>query len=55
MFYGFCFYLLKLVIFVGLIINFKRVLEYGGNIYGFGSRSVLGLGWLKDLVKVRFS
>lgn len=30
----------------------KKVAEYGGNTHGFGSRSVLGSGWPKDLVKV---
>lgn len=55
MFHGFCFYSLQLVIFAGPTTNSKRVLEYGGNTYGFGSRSVLGSGWPKDLVKVRFS
>ena len=30
-----------------------KVAEYGGNTHGFGSRSVLGKGWPKDLVKVR--
>lgn len=29
-----------------------KVSEYGGNTHGFGSRSVLGKGWPKDLVKV---
>ena len=29
-----------------------KVAEYGGNTHGFGSRSVLGKGWPKDLVKV---
>lgn len=55
MFHGFCFYSLQLVIFAGPTTNSKRVLEYGGNTYGFGSRSVLGSGWPKDLVKVRLS
>ena len=31
----------------------KKVAEYGGNTFGFGSRSVLGSGWPKDLVRVR--
>ena len=30
----------------------KKVAEYGGNTFGFGSRSVLGSGWPKDLVRV---
>ena len=31
----------------------KKVVEYGGNVMGYGSRSVLGNGWPKELVKVR--
>ncbi|XP_062590799.1 probable E3 ubiquitin-protein ligase HECTD4 isoform X2 [Saccostrea cucullata] len=42
----------KLVIYAGPTTNSKKVLEYGGNTFGFGSRSVLGSGWPKDLVKV---
>lgn len=30
-----------------------KVAEYGGNTHGYGSRSVLGKGWPKDVVKVR--
>ena len=33
----------------------KKIAEYGGNTYGFGSRSVLGSGWPKDLVKVIYT
>ena len=29
-----------------------KLSEYGGNTYGYGSRSVLGSGWPKDIVKV---
>lgn len=36
----------------GAGINGKKVAEYGGNSFGYGSRSVLGSGWPKDLVKV---
>ncbi|XP_055995500.1 probable E3 ubiquitin-protein ligase HECTD4 isoform X2 [Ostrea edulis] len=42
----------KLVIYAGPTTNSRKVLEYGGNTFGFGSRSVLGSGWPKDLVKV---
>ncbi|XP_063396384.1 probable E3 ubiquitin-protein ligase HECTD4 [Mytilus trossulus] len=42
----------KLVLYAGPTTNSKKVAEYGGNTYGFGSRSVLGSGWPKDLVKV---
>ncbi|KAK7087914.1 probable E3 ubiquitin-protein ligase HECTD4 isoform X2 [Littorina saxatilis] len=42
----------KLIIYAGPNTNAKKVAEYGGNTYGFGSRSVLGSGWPKDLVKV---
>lgn len=34
--------------------NSRKVAEYGGNTLGYGSRSVLGTGWPKDLVKVPF-
>ena len=30
----------------------SKVAEYGGNTNGFGSHSVLGKGWPKELVKV---
>ena len=30
----------------------SKVAEYGGNTNGFSSRSVLGKGWPKELVKV---
>lgn len=42
----------QLIIYAGPNTNAKKVAEYGGNTYGFGSRSVLGSGWPKDLVKV---
>ncbi|XP_026544984.1 probable E3 ubiquitin-protein ligase HECTD4 [Notechis scutatus] len=42
----------KLVIYAGPNTNSRKVAEYGGNILGYGSRSVLGTGWPKDLVKV---
>ena len=44
--------LFQLIIYAGPNTNAKKVAEYGGNTYGFGSRSVLGSGWPKDLVKV---
>uniref|UniRef100_A0A2C9KB19 HECT domain-containing protein n=1 Tax=Biomphalaria glabrata TaxID=6526 RepID=A0A2C9KB19_BIOGL len=45
----------KVVVYAGPGINGKKVVEYGGNSFGYGSRSVLGSGWPKDLVKVTFS
>ncbi|KAK6968629.1 E3 ubiquitin-protein ligase HECTD4 [Biomphalaria glabrata] len=42
----------KVVVYAGPGINGKKVVEYGGNSFGYGSRSVLGSGWPKDLVKV---
>ncbi|XP_058850690.1 probable E3 ubiquitin-protein ligase HECTD4 isoform X1 [Acipenser ruthenus] len=42
----------KLVIYAGPNTNSRKVIEYGGNTLGYGSRSVLGTGWPKDLVKV---
>ncbi|XP_030623120.1 LOW QUALITY PROTEIN: probable E3 ubiquitin-protein ligase HECTD4 [Chanos chanos] len=41
----------KLVIYAGPNTNSRKVTEYGGNTLGYGSRSVLGTGWPKDLVK----
>ena len=38
--------------FAGDSTSSPKVAEYGGNTHGFGSRSVLGKGWPKDLVKV---
>ena len=32
----------------------KKVYEYGGNTFGFGSRSVLGAGWPKDPIKENY-
>lgn len=43
----------QLVLYAGPTTNSKKVAEYGGNTFGFGSRSVLGSGWPKDLVKVK--
>uniref|UniRef100_A0A671K5X4 Probable E3 ubiquitin-protein ligase HECTD4 n=1 Tax=Sinocyclocheilus anshuiensis TaxID=1608454 RepID=A0A671K5X4_9TELE len=45
----------KLVVYAGPNTNSRKVSEYGGNTMGYGSRSVLGTGWPKDLVKVRIS
>lgn len=42
----------KLVICAGPSTSSRKVAEYGGNTLGYGSRSVLGAGWPKDLVKV---
>lgn len=42
----------KLIIHAGPNSNSKKVAEYGGNTLGYGSRSVLGSGWPKDLLKV---
>ncbi|XP_055958013.1 probable E3 ubiquitin-protein ligase HECTD4 [Patella vulgata] len=42
----------KLILYAGPNTNSKKIAEYGGNTFGFGSRSVLGSGWPKDLVKV---
>ena len=42
----------KLVVYAGPNASAKKVAEYGGNTFGYGSRSVLGSGWPKDLVKV---
>lgn len=47
------FFYFKLVIYAGPNTNSRKVTEYGGNTLGYGSRSVLGTGWPKDLVKVR--
>ena len=30
----------------------RKVGEYGGNTLGYGSKSVLGSGWPKDVIKV---
>ncbi|XP_071790886.1 probable E3 ubiquitin-protein ligase HECTD4 isoform X2 [Asterias amurensis] len=42
----------KVIVYAGPNSSSRKVSEYGGNTYGFGSRSVLGSGWPKDLVKV---
>lgn len=42
----------KVVVYAGDSPAAPKVAEYGGNTHGFGSRSVLGKGWPKDLVKV---
>ena len=41
-----------MVIHAGANTTAKKTAEYGGNTFGFGSRSVLGSGWPKDLVRV---
>ncbi|XP_033101041.1 probable E3 ubiquitin-protein ligase HECTD4 [Anneissia japonica] len=45
----------KVVVYAGPTTSSRKVAEYGGNTYGYGSRSVLGSGWPKDLVKVEGS
>ena len=42
----------KVQLYAGDTTSTPKVAEYGGNTHGFGSRSVLGKGWPKDLVKV---
>ncbi len=42
----------KVIVYAGDTPSCPKVAEYGGNTHGFGSRSVLGKGWPKDLVKV---
>ncbi|XP_038054835.1 probable E3 ubiquitin-protein ligase HECTD4 isoform X2 [Patiria miniata] len=42
----------KVIVYAGPNSSSRKVAEYGGNTFGFGSRSVLGSGWPKDLVKV---
>ena len=42
----------KVIVYAGDSPSSPKVAEYGGNTHGFGSRSVLGKGWPKDLVKV---
>ena len=41
-----------MVVHGGTTTTSKKVAEYGGNVHGFGSRSVLGSGWPKDPIKV---
>ena len=43
----------KVIVFAGDSTSSPKVAEYGGNTHGYGSRSVLGKGWPKDMVKVR--
>ena len=40
------------MLYAGPSTSSRKVAEYGGNTYGFGSRSVLGSGWPTDQVKV---
>lgn len=42
----------KLSIHAGKTTNAKKVYEFGGNSYGFGSKSVLGNGWPKECLKI---
>jgi E3 ubiquitin-protein ligase HECTD4 len=42
----------KVQVYAGESTSSPKVVEYGGNTHGFGSRSVLGKGWPKELVKV---
>lgn len=43
---------MKVILFAGDNPSCPKVAEFGGNTHGFGSRSVLGKGWPKELVKV---
>ena len=36
----------------GTSTNSRKVIEFGGNTLGFGSKSVLGAGWPKDILRV---
>ena len=42
----------KVIIYAGDSLKASKVAEYGGNTYGYGSRSVLGGGWPSQSVKV---
>ena len=42
----------KVIIYAGDSSKASKVAEYGGNTYGYGSRSVLGGGWPSQSVKV---
>eukprot|EP00092_Neocalanus_flemingeri_P030552 GFUD01033172.1.p1 GENE.GFUD01033172.1~~GFUD01033172.1.p1 ORF type:complete len:4225 (-),score=861.78 GFUD01033172.1:307-12981(-) len=42
----------KLALHAGPSTNSRKVGEYGGNTFGYGSRSVLGAGWPKDIMKI---
>ena len=42
----------QVIIYAGPGTSSRKVVEYGGNTFGFGSRSVLGTGWPTDQVKV---
>ncbi len=42
----------KVIVYAGSNASCPKVTEYGGNTHGAGSRTVLGKGWPKDLVKV---
>ena len=42
----------QVIIYAGASTSSRKVAEYGGNTYGFGSRSVLGSGWPTDQIKV---
>ena len=42
----------QLVIYAGPNTSSRKLVEYGGNTLGYGSRSVLGTGWPKDIIKV---
>ena len=39
-----------MILYAGSSASARKVAEYGGNTYGFGSRSVLGTGWPTDQV-----
>ena len=40
-----------IIIISGSSAGSRKVSEYGGNLFGFGSRSVLGSGWPRDPIK----
>ncbi|XP_059095573.1 probable E3 ubiquitin-protein ligase HECTD4 [Tigriopus californicus] len=42
----------KVVIYQGKSVNGKKISEFGGNTFGFGSKSVLGCGWPSQAVVI---
>ena len=45
-------YVTFLIFLTGTSTNSRKVIEFGGNTLGFGSKSVLGAGWPKDILRV---
>ena len=45
-------YVTFLIFLTGTSTNSRKVIEFGGNTHGFGSKSVLGAGWPKDILRV---